>query len=109
MAATPRPTLTLDQIEAVVTKAVVAAASRDREQVIILTENIKTITEIVTDLDHTVNGNGKEGLDKRVDRLEQARQNSIWRKTGEEVIRWIVIAGLAAFFVLLVTHGIPLK
>lgn len=113
MATSPRPAVTIEQIQVAVTAAVTTAIAKQdaakHEQLIILTENVKTISQTVMELDHTVNGNGKEGLDKRVDRLEQARVNSPWRSIGLRIMELVIMGVIVAILVLIQEHGIPIK
>ena len=54
------------------------------------------IIEIVDKLDHTVNGNGKEGLVTRVDRIEQVE---ISRKWLMRVLIVAIVTGIIGFII----------
>ena len=109
----PRASISPERLEEIVTGAVVAAMTaqrqQEREQLLLLSQSVEAVSETVKKLSCTVFGNGKEGLATKVDRLEQARANSPMRGIGLEVMKTLIIGVVFAVITLIVTHGIPIK
>ncbi len=88
------------ELTSVIERAVHAAVEAQSTTDQLLTQRLDALVKLVEKHDHTLYGNGKEGLTSIVDRIERAVETAqgIWNK----LVGTLVVAGVIGLIILLV-------